>query len=71
MVVRMLSLDCYSGTNAFSMRLWRLAHVWTAYRSKDFFMLSLLLLSFFGSSEKGGRGGDYRFLSLEKIQFAQ
>jgi hypothetical protein len=35
MVVRnMLSLDCYSASNAFSMRLWRLAHVWTAYRSE-------------------------------------
>jgi hypothetical protein len=47
MVIRnMLSLDCYSNNNsninnsdsssanAFSMRLWRLAHVWTAYRSE-------------------------------------
>ncbi|CAL8130608.1 unnamed protein product [Orchesella dallaii] len=34
MVVRnMLSLDCYSASNAFSLRLWRLAHVWTAYRN--------------------------------------
>ncbi len=49
MVVRnMLSLDCYTNNNnnnnsdssagananAFSMRLWRLANVWTAYRSE-------------------------------------
>lgn len=51
MVVRnMLSLDCYTNNNnnggdsalgsanAFSMRLWRLAHVWTAYRSEYSFL---------------------------------